>query len=459
MAGVAILLAACTKHEGKQDEPRAHEVTWQSEHFVVHARSDDKSWCQGVLGTLEHHFAVMQDTLGFAWPEGARVQYHKFENQLQLRAAGVCSRNNDACFFADKGVYTTAPLELHELLHAYLAPLGNSHPVLEEGIAEALSCVGQPQSAAKPVPLAEAFSVDAWSSPNRAERRSLYRAAAWFVGEQFRRLGKERFLQLYTSLRRGQDLARVRAVFSRVAGEELDAAWQRALSNPDPDGACIRAWECAAPDASHSLERPWFQRCEQDDHGFTFTLDTPTWVKQQAPGRGALLGSCGPRPTPHAARINRALGGNDAELFWLALGPGKYFVQKRDAATRLQLAARPLAQSLGADCRSLDPLPASFVLGYEIAFGEGQLGPSPLWLVLRDTDPEAVPRYSVECSAGVVVRGCASCDESSCQSLCGGETPPTLVTDGRLLLNVQSTTAGAATIALGRVHRPVNAGR
>jgi hypothetical protein len=134
-----LLLLGCSRSERQEGVTVGPQrLRWESEHFVLHSQSDDSSWCQGVLNTLEHHFEVLQQTLGFSWPQGARVEYHKFANQKALRAEGVCSGSNDACFFADKGVYTTDPLELHELVHAYLVPLGDSHPVLEEGIAEAL---------------------------------------------------------------------------------------------------------------------------------------------------------------------------------------------------------------------------------------------------------------------------------------------------------------------------------
>lgn len=436
---------------------------WESQHFVVHSARDDASWCEGVLGTLERHFETLQSALGFPWPDGARVEYHKFEDQKALRAARVCSGNNDACFFADKGVFTTEPLEMHELVHAYLAPLGDSHPVLEEGIAEALSCAAQSSSKAPEVTPTEAFDLGAWSDAARGERRALYRAAAWFTAGVFRTHGKERFLALYRGLRRNHSLSEARQIFRDEMGAELDVVWNQTLTSTAPDAACLRAWECAASDATGSLERAWFQRCEQDDHGFTVRLQEPTWLLQQSPGRGVLLGSCGERPTPHAARVNAGLGGNDGELFWLALGPGRYFAQKKAPSTELNLDLRPLERSLGSECSTLEPLPASFRVGFALGFDAAQLSPSPSWVRMRDLDPKRGTGYAVECTGSVVAALCASCDPASCGDACSTRTEPPGIADvvgGELALRVHATASESGTVLVRRTYgrRPTGLG-
>lgn len=389
---------------------------------MVHPPADDPTWCRGLLATLEHHFDVMQSTLGFDWPVGKSLAYHGFSDQRALRAGSPCTGANDACFFADRGVFTTKPLDLHELVHAYLAPLGDSHVVLEEGLAEALSCAGQPQHPAPELALTDAFELSAWAAAQRPERRELYSASAWFVADVFRRHGRGPLLELYGAVRREHPLATVAETFQRVLGEPLDTAWRRALASSVPDGACIRAFECAAPDMTHSLDREWFQRCEQDDHGFTLELDAPKWLAQRARGRGVLLGSCDAHPTPHAFRTNAGLGGNDGESFWLALDAGRYFVRKRHARTGLELELRPLAQSLGPECSALDPLPASFLLTLDLAFDPVELGPSPQWIRVRDLEPARTRAYAIECSGDLEVEVCTGCDPTTCRAGCGEET-------------------------------------
>jgi hypothetical protein len=129
-------------------------------------------------------------------------------------------------------------------------------------------------------------------------------------------------------------------------------------------------------------------------------------------------------------------------------------VRKRDARTQLRLDARPLELSLGTECSALEPLPASFVLGFELAFAAGQLGPSPRWIRVRDLDAARGRGYALECSGAVVAALCTSCEPSSCLSPCDAPGEPSLapVFDSEVVLRVHAVTSASGSIAVSRTH-------
>jgi hypothetical protein len=114
------LLPAC---DGDAPPDLPDDRLWESEHFRYHLRSDEAAACEGVTEQLERHFAIVRDYLGFPWPAGAKVDYYKFRDQLDYARESDCPEYGSSCV-RDGAVLTARILQHHELIHAYLAPLG-----------------------------------------------------------------------------------------------------------------------------------------------------------------------------------------------------------------------------------------------------------------------------------------------------------------------------------------------
>jgi len=213
------------------------DQTWSSAHFDYHTRRTETRACADVLGPLERHFATLQAYLGFAWPDGTKVQYEKFVDDTDAVAHAGCADGRAGCA-PDTSVRTGAVLDEHELVHAYLFPTGFPPPVLQEGAAEALSCgaatYGKP--AVGPDDLAGLSAVGPRPSVT-------YGAGAWLVGYLLDQLGPQRFLQLYGMLGHQASTAEMDAAFRAVYGQGLDDLWAAAVSEDHPRNTCV--WECS----------------------------------------------------------------------------------------------------------------------------------------------------------------------------------------------------------------------
>jgi hypothetical protein len=141
---LVVALAAC--HADEVELPG--DARWTSQHFTYHARAGDDV-CPGIVDELERHFTVMQAGLGFSWPEDEAIDYYKYLDQSDLERAGACLPEAGGCA-GDGQVHAWAPLEPHELVHAYLRPSGHPPPLLvvgsrrSSGVRRARPVVGRP---------------------------------------------------------------------------------------------------------------------------------------------------------------------------------------------------------------------------------------------------------------------------------------------------------------------------
>jgi hypothetical protein len=81
----------------------------------------------------------MQDYLGFPWPTDLKVDYYKFLDKDDYFRNSECPNDSDSCA-RDSAIFSPHPLQDHELVHAYLAPLGFPPAFFVEGIASVLAC-------------------------------------------------------------------------------------------------------------------------------------------------------------------------------------------------------------------------------------------------------------------------------------------------------------------------------
>lgn len=321
---VAVGLGACRSKESAPERPElvpARELN--SQHFVYRSRPSDETVCPAALSSVERHFDVMQKYLGFDWPAGKKIEYFKFEDSDDLRKNGTCSSFNAACFYASIGIQTREPLTLHELIHAYLSPLGRRHTLLEEGLAESLSCAHEVYARPKTPDVETAFATETWASNSVKGYQAMYSAARWFVGWLLRERGPARFMTFYRALAQGDEFTQAQRAFNAAYGSDLKSAWQTAFDSPNLDTPCARIWECAQPDW---FDEPITTRCG-DTPIRSLKLDEAQWVIQRASGSlGMHVGSCDGAQLPHDEWLTEAADGQSGEVFALLLDRGHYFV-------------------------------------------------------------------------------------------------------------------------------------
>lgn len=405
------------------------EQRWDSEHFVYHSHPSDDSVCRGVTETLEHHFSVMRDYLGFAWPVGRRIDYYKFQDAKDLRAHGSCSDFNAECFYAEVGVQSAEGISLHELVHAYLSALGRRHTLLEEGLAESLSCAHHVRPRPEPVDVVNAFAPESWSSNTVPGYKGLYSAARWFVGWLLKAHGPKQFMRFYEHVSATADFAATSNAFREVYGAELKTTWDSALASPDMDVACVRIWECAQPQLSSS---PLAANCEQVPAIRTFNLEGPQWVVQSG-GSGALMESCGDTPrVPHEHWLSPSFDGEQGDVFALLLGPGRYFISQspRFGAVSLELFNYPPAAN-SVSCSALVPLRLNFTRNVSFAV-QGSAARSVASAATSEVSQRApgvdllIPWMDTNAEARKITRAYAvQCSESSRSSDIEAESTPT----------------------------------
>ncbi len=398
--------------------PKARELPddrlWTSTHFRYHTRANDDSVCEPLLEHLERHFDALQEYLGFTWPEGKHLDYHKYESEADKRANSACSAFNSSCFYADVGVQTAEPVELHELVHAYLEPMGRSHVALEEGLANALSCGFEVRQRPTPAAVGDVFTSGGWATPTLGEYNNLYHSATWFVGWLLDEYGPDRFMSWYAEAKGEHDLAAHAKLFHDLYDLALDDAWQVAFDSDDPDTACARVFECATP--------PWRQSmgdsCEWPLSVGSLLVQEPSWVVQRGSGFGLSVGACDGTPkVPHREWLRAATDGQNGEVFAVALPAGRYFVGQnpRFEEGSVQLFNQAVGLSEPNACPDLLPLTLDFKRNLTIALATGGAAEFTRVVSWREDD-DTSRGYSVQCDEGVDVKWCSDCGE--CTATC-----------------------------------------
>lgn len=432
------VVVACTS-EPKQPEPPELGRTWRSTHFAYHSRADDDGVCEGVLETLEAHYRSIHEVLGL--DSGKRIiNYYKYRDAQDLRRYGHCSKTSSSCFFSSLGIETSQALERHELVHAYLSPLGDSHKLLEEGIAEALSC-GSELRTPVDVDWRVAFSARRWRTADVDELRKLYAAGSWFVAHLLRELGPQRFLRFYSKLQPNEGASQAAADFEAVYGLSLAAVWRQALVGEEPEGACVYAFECS-PFASAGGPA-----CEHSSSFRALDLSAEQWVREEGGVRSMRLVRCGDSPgLPHLVGTDPWQGQVHGQLFHYVPGTGRYFYEPD--ANRGRLGLHPLRTHFGRaeECSGLKPWSSSGERSLLFAIGREVLNTfQPQFLGAQNTDTESdravrpaasaqpvwslrwleqrlskATMYRVECAEGLELQACSSCS-ADCRTICDSD--------------------------------------
>lgn len=415
------------------------EVTWERDGIQYTKRTDDASVDESVMDELAQHRSAVFDYLGLHPPEDVKLSYHKYFDRDDLKKRSHCSPFVGGCFFAAHGVETRHRLDRHELVHAYTSYLGDKPKIIEEGLAEVLSC-DQPSRQAREVAAEEAWSTSAWQATRFADVERLYRAGGAFVGHLLQTLGPEPFMRFYVSLAAGDEFATAAAKFEQVYAEPLATTWHVAMANRNADGGCVFPVECLAPLWEADALNVELRKTENAalGHSERFVIDgttipartlvsdglTMTHVLIAPPQENSWrLGTCDTTRLVDA-ELGRDGGGNfRADALTLGLAPGRYWF----STSTSELATRRLGATLGAPeaCTALEPLTlidGKHLLGVSreslTALGKTRAdGGSSDWSLRLDTGLQS-GRVKVECSLGVRVEVCETCAYTACQVAC-----------------------------------------
>lgn len=327
------------------DLPR--DRTWEAGPVRYHTRSSDDLVCPDLVGVLEQHLAVINGALGQGLDPATRVEYFKFASQSDLDAHGPC---DGAIACTDRNqVMTAAPFHQHELIHAYLFPIGFPPWFLLEGAAVALSCQ---------LSLYERPTADSWRTVMTRDRHdaALYAGGGWLVAHLLVSYAPAKFLQLYAEVPQAADADLVSATFERIYGITLDTAWADVIALTTAPPNC--PWECAQPPLNGSSQEHPPPTCGLDD--LTRTFDAPTgggaFVLTSSSPRPIEIGSCGPdNASPGRSAIPPW---RDGVAVLGLLRAGSYFLSFDPPSGDLTLAF-PASSPLGPECATAIPVDTS----------------------------------------------------------------------------------------------------
>ncbi len=423
---VGLVSCSCEESEPKQapDDPKeAKELpsdrTWQSDHFNYHTRRGDDSVCEALLDNLERHFTAVQTYLDFPWPERKQVNYYKYRNAEDKTDNSACSVFNSSCFYANVGIQTAKPVELHELIHAYLEPIGRSHVALEEGVANALSCGYDVRGRPEPAEQSAVFAQDGWAAASISAYQALYHSSAWFVGWLLNEHGPEPFMAWYVSASGADGPVELADSFAQHYPGTLDEAWKDAFASDTPNAACVRVTECAAPE--------WSQEDESGNSAADcawplsigrLPVEVPSWLVQTSSGFGLTVDACrGTQPPAHQNWLRASTDGHNGEVFVVAVPAGEYFVSQspRYEAGSVRLFNRDPESNPPNDCSELIPLTLDFTRNLTIALPRDE-GTAPTQFIRWVDGVASGQRYAVQCDNAGSARWCPGCGE--CASAC-----------------------------------------
>jgi hypothetical protein len=125
---------------GGRDLP--NEQVLSSEHFRYHARADT-----AVDPTIVQRLEARRNELArYLDVEGGVIDYYRFRDVADRRASTGC---NAECTDG-RSIFAVTPFQEHELVHALLADVNETAPVLAEGAAQYFACMWPRMAAATP---------------------------------------------------------------------------------------------------------------------------------------------------------------------------------------------------------------------------------------------------------------------------------------------------------------------
>jgi hypothetical protein len=419
--------------------PREREVVAHGFRYVT--REDDPV-APEVLAELGRHRRAIEGYLQLDSISVGEISYRKYRDQRDLDTRSHCSPASSACYFRTWGVETPLEFDKHELVHAYTAVWGDAHRLLEEGLAEALSCQKYlPQKVNFDAEFA--FSEAAWWSEATSEVRVLYGAGARFVAHLMRNFGRQRFAAFYSRTRPGQSFNEVQVTFRDVYGAELTQVWNDANDAVRADAGCLFAFECSEPILTT------FEPSHSKSHGtLDVTSETLLHFTRGSDDRSWRLMACDHVPLPYEGERLRATGEIRGHEHWLALSPGRYWVDHSGShLERLPLSAHVVSPQ---QCPTAVPLELRradqfFALSDdsvpERSVADSDVG-SALTRVIKLQVGSFAPRAgSLECSDTARVELCTACDYIQCQVACGSNSPRFLSVANGAVLKVTSAPA------------------
>src|SRR5438477_8385794 len=122
--------------------PDLPDRLWRSDNVRYFSRADDDGVCPAILDELEQHGQVIADVLMLHFR--TTVSYYKFNGVDDFTQHADCGPEAKACA-PNATVRSPVDFDRHELIHAYLSPVGRPPWLLAEGAAVALSCQSYPR--------------------------------------------------------------------------------------------------------------------------------------------------------------------------------------------------------------------------------------------------------------------------------------------------------------------------
>jgi hypothetical protein len=441
LAFAGILLAATTSG-CDEDDDFPDDRLWESAHFRYHTRNGDDGACEAVLGQLERNFEVVRGYLGFPWPEGRKVDYYKFRDQADYEHNADCPADSASCA-GSSAVMSYFTLQEHELVHAYLAPLGSPPRFFLEGIAAAIACYD---------PFAAVGEIPPWQDVVAlpvTDRSGVYTYGAWFAGYLLHHHGVDRFVALYDQLdNESASAEQIAATFASVYGETLDSVWNAAVASGDRI-QCVNVWPCNG--AALSLDespQTVAKACDGSDNARTFQLDAETDLVMSNYDVGFHV------PVGCDDALLAVSGDYRGELVHPTIAraaAGKYFVRAIGQESSGSIGIRALVDGAYAqDCTEAGP----------VDLGAEEFTQRDLDLTIPN---DGVPRFIKlhipsdwsfwwARTATLEVEACAGCeDPAGCQPFRGY---PSLDADRNVVLRLQAAqpASGYATYAFGYKH-------
>jgi len=426
---IVVLLAFISGCAPDQTSNFPNDTLWESAHFRYHTRDGDEAVCEAVLLQLERHFELMQAFLGFSWPQDRKVDYYKFLDQADYVSNSGCSADSDSCAH-DSSVMSPHVLMEHELIHAYLAPLGLPPAFFVEGMASVLACSSPTATLIDPKPWKDVVLLPF------SDRFTVYVEGPWFMGYLLYRYDPELLLSLYQRLDyQTASVDQIAATFASVYGEPLDAVWNEGLAS-SYDVRCVNLWPCSAPSLPlDGSQQSVATACDGSDNSRTFQLDAESDV---------LMSNDGPlfyAPVSCDQELPYSIGGDDAgavsDTTIAPIAPGHYFVEAvsyQSATFEMRaLAAKAYRQ----DCTDIEPIDLSTNEYPRGSFNLAIPNDESSWYVKLN-------RYVVwpGSASSMLVEECSDCSGSPvCQPIDSeGNTHPD--SDGNVTLRLTSETPG-----------------
>jgi hypothetical protein len=382
--------------------PDLPQRMWRSDNVRYFSRDTDVTVCPAIVNELEQHGQVIADALMLQ--DRTLVSYYKFEDSSDFASHSECEPGTSACA-PNATVRSPVDFDRHELIHAYLSPVGRPPWLLAEGAAVALSCQGYPRPTGS--------WRDFYNLPH--ESYDLYGAGGWLVGELLAMFPARQLPWLYGGLSINASADQFAAAVKDIYGMELDVIWAAAIGGPGQPMRC--PWECESSEKlpidgqAHALAPV----CGVGSLQVSATVENSGLSRWRIDGAGGFkLQSC---------------KGSDSPLVWMSgrqgpaaliapVTPGDYFIDAEvDPGDTLTLSAS-VTQGEGlswSDCSLAPSLPDDLAALSKLSLfypssGTTQYTSFATAAGMNRGGILAVTSYDASVTASL----CASCDPQTC---------------------------------------------